>query len=231
MEVEPTSVGADEPPLWTPVEVGEFEVEGVDPGFPGLQNMSGTPADRSVDVLLNRQSIVIEHTMAALQEGVARQVAKLAETGTLDRVDPTRLAATMLQAFPTPLPPNPMSEQIGPDFYDTDGVIAVLSSRREKPITKQAIESRRKNWTLVAVQTADNVWIYPTWQFSDGKVCPGITELIKLFKDQDRWAAADWITTPQGELGNSSAALWVLDGRPVDTPRELASHTIARWNQ
>ena len=85
---------------------------------------------------------------------------------------PSELARQMLAVTPAPAPVNKMAERVGPVFYDTNGVMVVLASPGEAPVSKQAVEQRRKRNTVLALPTSDKRWIYPTWQFKDNS-CPG----------------------------------------------------------
>ena len=86
----------------------------------------------------------------------------------------------MLAVTPAPAPLNKMAEQVGPTFYDTTGVTVVLAGPGRDPLSKQAVEHRRRRNTILALQTSDHRWIYPTWQFQDVRVMPELVEVLAV---------------------------------------------------
>lgn len=142
---------------------------------------------------------------------------------------PGELAKRMLAVAPAPVPANKMAEQIGPEFYDTTGVMVVLAQPGADPISKQAVEQRRKRRTLLALQTSDSRWIYPIWQFVDHDVMPGLAEVVGVFGDQPMWSIGTWLTTPSVEFDGRSAAEWLAERRDWDHLIRVAKHTAQRW--
>lgn len=142
---------------------------------------------------------------------------------------PHELARRMLAVAPAPAPTNPMAEQVGPEFYDTTGVTVVLAAPGADPVSKQAVEHRRRRRTLLALRTADRRWIYPTWQFRGHDVMPGLAEVLAAFGDGPAWSVATWLTTPRADLDGLTAVQWLDQGRDRDALLRLARHAAARW--
>lgn len=101
-------------------------------------------------------------------------------------IAPERLAERMLAVAPAPAPANRMAEQVGPEYFDTNGVRTILAAPGAEPISKQAVEHRRNRHTVLALQTTDRRWIYPTWQFRDHDVLPGLAEVLAGFYPPQR---------------------------------------------
>jgi hypothetical protein len=145
------------------------------------------------------------------------------------RLSPSELAKRMLAVAPAPAPANRMAEQVGPDFYDTAGVTVVLAQPGAGPISKQAVEHRRRRRTVLALQTSDGRWIYPTWQFRDHEVMPGLADVLAVFDEHPSWSVGTWLTTPSKDLDGRTAVQWLEERRDRDHLLRLARHTAHRW--
>jgi hypothetical protein len=142
---------------------------------------------------------------------------------------PQELAQRMLAVSPAPAPKNKMAEQVGPTYFDTAGVMVVLAEPGAAPVSKQAVEHRRKRGTVLALQTSDKRWIYPTWQFRHNDVMPGLPSVLGVFRRHPTWSVATWLTTPSGDLDGKTAVEWLEDGQEPERVMRLARHTAARW--
>jgi len=145
------------------------------------------------------------------------------------RLSPKELAKRMLAVAPAPAPANKMAEQVGPEFYDTAGVTVVLAPTGTDRISKQAVEHRRKRRTLLALQTSDARWIYPTWQFRDHDVLPGLAAVLAIFDEHPSWSVATWLTTPNADLEGLTAVRWLDEHRDRDRLLRVARRTAHRW--
>ncbi len=142
---------------------------------------------------------------------------------------PAVLAERMVSVVPTAERGNVMAEQVGPLFYDTPGVCVVLAGPAGEPISKQAVEQRRKRATVLALKTSDGHWIYPTWQFVDGAVLPALVEVMSTLRGNPPWSVATWLTTPLVELDDASVADWLLAGKDLQVAQALAKAVARRW--
>ncbi|HYZ99081.1 MAG TPA: hypothetical protein VE575_10055, partial [Acidimicrobiales bacterium] len=97
----------------------------------------------------------VDKVSARVNEELTRRVGELRRNGRKpgDLGDPDELAARMLAAVPQPSP----WQELGP-FYTTSGLARLLS------VSRQAIEERRRRRTILALRTADRVWVYPAFQ-------------------------------------------------------------------
>ena len=70
--------------------------------------------------------------------------------------------------------------------------------------------------------TADDVALFPVWQFADGALVPGLSPILSVFPEDavDGWTLAGWLRTEDPELG--AVPLEVLLGGDVDRVRTVA---------
>jgi hypothetical protein len=187
---------------------------------PGLMVDRGalpqTVKDYGDALIIELDRLVVPTVLKRVREGVALP-------------PPRELAKRMLAVAPARVLANQMAEQIGPEFYDTTGVMVVLAQPGADPISKQAVEQRRKRRTLLALQTSDSRWIYPIWQFVDHDVMPGLAEVVGVFGDHSMWSIGTWLTTPSVEFDGQSAAEWLAERRDWDHLIRVAKHTAQRW--
>lgn len=162
------------------------------------------------------ESFVLPAILERLQAGVAAP-------------PPHELARRMLAIAPAAAPVNKMAQQVGPEFYDTRGVAVVLAGPGRPPISRQAIEQRRRRRNVLALQTSDERWIYPTWQFIDQGVLQGLPEVLNAFGEESSWSVGTWLTTPREELDGLTAVEWLRQGRDRDVLLRLAHHAASRW--
>lgn len=156
-------------------------------------------------------------------------------------IAPEDLAERMLSVAPAPAPANKMAEQVGPEYYDTSGVKTILAAPGAEPVSKQAVEHRRNRHTILALQTTDRRWIYPTWQFRGHEVLPGLADVLAPFypSQPSRDQASLNANTEPGSLGAVAKARSATRDEPfsrwsvatwVTTPlRELDGLSVADW--
>lgn len=181
------------------------------------------------------ESLVLPSVLARIAKGAAA-------------IAPADLARRMLAVAPVPAPVNRMAEQVGPEFYDTNGVATILAGAGNSPLSKQAIEQRRRRRTIVALPTAEGRWIYPTWQFDDNDVLPGLGDVLTAFQTMattaaagrsktraapfDEWSIGTWLTTPRDDLDGDTAVGWLRECRHeqcLDRLLTVVRRTAAAW--
>lgn len=116
-----------------------------------------------------------------------------------------------------------LGERVGP-FYDTNGVRQALGG-----ISKQAVDDRRRKATILAARTSDGRWVYPLFQFREGKVDPALIPSLKALAGAPSWSVALWWVTPNDDLEGIAPLDWVRQGRSPDAVRLSAAHTAAEW--
>lgn len=119
--------------------------------------------------------------------------------------------------------PNEMAAMLGP-FYDSSGVMRLLGIP-----SKQALESRRKKSSLLAMKTGDGKWVYPVFQFKGRAVHPGLVPAIRAFRGQPGWSAGTWFVTPHDDLREQTPLEWARQGGDADWLKVLAARTAHAW--
>ncbi len=126
-----------------------------------------------------------------------------------------------------PLTPSPLEELTGP-FYDTP------SLRKWLGVTRQALDSRARHGSILALMTGDGTRVYPAWQWrADKSTVPHLAEVLPplLAGSHDPWTVALWMTAPVdwGDGREVPAWKWLdedLDPTPV---LDEARADGARW--
>lgn len=93
---------------------------------------------------------------------------------------------------------SPWDELVGP-FIRAEGVRARLV------ISRQAVAAKAARRRLLRVVTADGDHLYPVWQFENGRLQPGLAEVLAMFPESavDGWTLAAWLRTPDPDLGEA----------------------------
>lgn len=137
--------------------------------------------------------------------------------------DADSLAARMLAAVPEPSP----WAELGP-FYSTAGVARVLGG-----ISRQAVEERRRRRTILALRTADDVWVYPAFQLDDrNRVVRGLADVLARFRPantDDEWMVAAFVAAPQPVLGGRTIPEHLAGGGELGDVVALADERAERW--
>ena len=167
----------------------------------------------------------VAQVAARVNAELSRRVGTLRERGVdPDSLgDPDTLAARMLAAVPEP---SPWSE-LGP-FYSTTGIARVLGG-----ISRQAVEERRRRRTILALRTADGVWVYPAFQLDDhNRVVRGMAEVLDRFQPRtadDDWMVASFLAAPQPGLEGDSVVDHLRAGGALAAVLDLAAERAQRW--
>jgi len=113
-------------------------------------------------------------------------------------------------------------------FYDTRGLTKWLR------VTRQALDSRARNRTILALTTGSGQRVYPAWQFTpDRQTIAHLFEVLQaLAKGQtDPWTHPLWLTGPvdngDGEL--MPAWKWLAEGGDPEPVLAEAHADAARW--
>jgi len=110
---------------------------------------------------------------------------------------------------------NSLGTRIGP-FYDTKAVAESLNVSRSTLYRRLA---RRK---ILGLRTADNKYLFPSWQFDrDGHVPEQLAEVLSAIDPhlQDPWGDALWLNSPASFLGGD---------RPIDRIRRGDMRDVLR---
>jgi hypothetical protein len=167
----------------------------------------------------------VERVSAQVSAELTRRVDELRANGHAPEQlgDADDLAARMLAAVPQPSP----WAELGP-FYSTAGIARVLGG-----VSRQAIEERRRRRTILALRTADGVWVYPAFQLDDrNRVVPGLAEVLDRFRPEtpeDEWMVAAFVAARQPGLDGKSIAEHLRAGGELAPALDLADDRAARW--
>lgn len=122
---------------------------------------------------------------------------------------------------------NRLAELVGPVF-NTVGVHRLLG------IDSLDAEARHQIGELLALRTADDQVVYPTFQFSGSSINPDMAALFIRFAKVPNtpwWTVAAWFQTPRPELDGSTPADWVRDGRGLEALEPSIMECVHRWSQ
>lgn len=163
----------------------------------------------------------------ALSTAVRNRLVHLGEAGSpIERLgDPGEIAEQWSALLP--IQPSPLAELTGP-FYDTAGL------RRWLGISRQALDSRIRNRTVLALATGSGQRVYPAWQWRpDRTPVPHLAVVLKvlLAGARDPWTVALWLTAPvdHGDGRTVAAWQWLDEGADPASVLAEASTDAARW--
>jgi len=184
-----------------------------------------TAANTAAATAPARAAAYVERVSAQVSAELARRVDALRAQGHGPDAlgDADSLAARMLAAVPEPSP----WAALGP-FYSTAGIARVLGG-----VSRQAVEERRRRRTILALRTADDVWVYPAFQL-DGRnrVVRGLAEVLARFRPatvDDEWMVAAFVAAPQPELGGGTIVDHLAGGGDLADVVALADERAERW--
>ena len=117
---------------------------------------------------------------------------------------------------------NDLAGIVGP-VYDTATVATLLG------IPADAVPTARAAGWLLGMQTSDDIWVHPVFQFTGRTVDPRLAPAIHALRDAPRWSAAAWFTLPNPDLDGLTPLAWILAGNPPETVTRSARHTAGEW--
>lgn len=156
-----------------------------------------------------------------LGQKLREQVTRWEEAGALAPPE-DEVVHALISALPQRTEDPALAEAVGP-VYDTSGVMRILG------VTKQAIDDRRRNGSILALRTGDGMWVYPAFQFDGGRIHPGLLPAVRSLKDAPPWASALWFVTPNERLDELSPVDFVHQGLPVEYVHQRAHALAADW--
>ncbi|MFT3873048.1 MAG: hypothetical protein QM714_10440 [Nocardioides sp.] len=166
----------------------------------------------------------VDSVLNELRVALLPRVARLAEAGWAVPA-PSDLADLLGAGLPAAGVDVALDEHfadLGP-FYDSAGARLQLGLR-----TKQALDSRRKTQTVLAMQTGDGTWLYPAWQFTgDGQVHHVLRPALKALRGMDRWQAGVWLVSEHPDLGDISPRQALREGVDPAAVARVAAHDKA----
>jgi hypothetical protein len=189
------------------------------------KHAASRPAGRAANTAASAVDPYVERVSAEISARLSRVVDDLRSQGQAPEAlgDPDVLAARMIGVVPQPSP----WAELGP-FYSTTGIARVLGG-----ITRQAVEERRRRRTILALRTADGVWVYPAFQLDDrNRVVRGVADVLVRFSPQtsdDDWMVASFLAAPQRAFGGSTIVDHLRTGGDLADALALANERAERW--
>jgi hypothetical protein len=120
------------------------------------------------------------------------------------------------------------------DLGDPDDLAARMLATVPEPSPWTELEDRRQPPTILALRTADDVWVYPAFQLDEhNQVLRGLADVLARFRPQtsdDEWMVASFLAAPQPGLGGLSIVDHLRDGGDLDPIVTLARERAARWS-
>ncbi|ACK72843.1 conserved hypothetical protein [Gloeothece citriformis PCC 7424] len=80
----------------------------------------------------------------------------------------------------------------------SEGVASLLQ------ITRQGVDKRRKHGQLLGLSLGRRGYRYPVWQFQDGKVLPGLKQVLAELSEYDPWTQLMFFKTGDIRLGGAT---------------------------
>lgn len=123
---------------------------------------------------------------------------------------------------------NPWAEVIGPCY--TRASLARALGWAEEEVTTAAT-----SLTILELLTEDGVLLYPALQVWDGRVVPGLTEVLQTLRSgtTSRWTWAQWLNTrpDDGDGGEELSAIERLRAGGLEDVLLDARHDARVWGQ
>jgi hypothetical protein len=92
-------------------------------------------------------------------------------------------------------------EQLAADTLSAGEVAKLLG------ISRQAVDKRRKERTLLALERPKRGNRYPAWQFTESGVLEGLETVLDALQGHDTWAQARFMTSGNARLGGKTPIL------------------------
>ncbi|MBA2277614.1 MAG: hypothetical protein H0W06_07595 [Chloroflexia bacterium] len=84
------------------------------------------------------------------------------------------------------------------------GTVTAEHLGRMLRLSRQAIDKRRRNKTLIALPLGRRGFAYPLWQIQDGAVLPGLDGVLGELAEFDPWTQAGFMLNPNTWLDGAS---------------------------
>lgn len=124
---------------------------------------------------------------------------------------------------------NRLADTVGP-FWTSETVMRALTIP-----TRQALHSRIRSGSLLAVKTSDGKLLFPLSQFvrtrGTVRVRPGLQTVFRTLRREDPWAVALLLHTPAEELQGRTPLEWAAAAGPDAALGELAQNAHDEWNR
>jgi len=97
-------------------------------------------------------------------------------------------------------------------------------------ITRQAVDKRRRNGKLIGLNMGRHGYRYPTWQFTESGVLPGLEDVLAALATHDEWMQAAFFLGKNPRLSDSTPIETLKRGkvgRVLDAAEMYGEHGAA----
>lgn len=84
------------------------------------------------------------------------------------------------------------------------GVCSGEDLARELRLSRTTVDNRRKANKLIALDTGRHGFAYPVWQAHEGRVLPGLEDVLAALEDYGPWAQAGYLLSANSWLGGET---------------------------
>lgn len=84
-----------------------------------------------------------------------------------------------------------------------DGCISSIDAAAILSISRQGVDKRRSSGKLIGLPKG-RTYVYPAWQFSEGRTLPGLEEVLNVLNVRDPWMQTAWMLNGNSRLEGKS---------------------------
>ena len=159
----------------------------------------------------------------ASPEALAEALAAPSDTGTVARALAEQAAADALRRLEPLAGAIARGGAVRASLAEAaGGMLSADGAGNALGISRQAVDKRRAAGKLLAVRVRGD-WHYPSAQFHDGEVLPGIEAVIAGMPDASAWSVLDFLLAPDDALGGRSPLAALRAGDVAAVRRLLGS--------
>ena len=100
------------------------------------------------------------------------------------------------------------------------GTVDVETAAHIMGLSRQAVDRRRRRYTLLGLPVGRRGYRYPLWQFTPSGVVLGLDAVLRHLAEEGPWFSAGWLLRTNSRLG--ARPLDVLKGGNVDAVVQAA---------
>jgi hypothetical protein len=93
------------------------------------------------------------------------------------------------------------------------GALTADEAARLLKVTRQAVDKRRRNGQLLAVELGRRGYYYPAWQFGESGTLPGLESVLEALSDHDPWMQLAFFVAPNQRLDGKAPYQALAEGR------------------
>ena len=94
------------------------------------------------------------------------------------------------------------------------GVFGVSEVAELLNLSRQAVDKRRRSGQLIGLTRGRRGYVYPAWQFDDGKTLPHLEEVLDALSEHDPWMQLLFFVNPNDRLDERTPLDLLRSGQP-----------------